>query len=298
MMEPFAALPGVRETFEEASQVLGQDLWHLAAEGPAEEMGRTVNTQPLMLVAGIALYRAWRMLGGAAPDFVAGHSLGEYTGWQCADALQFREVVSFVRIRAQAMQDAVPEGTGGIAAILGLEDEAIRAVCRDAAQREVLEPANYNAPGQVVIAGHRSAVERGMALAKERGAKRVVMLPMSAPSHCSLMQAAADRLQSRIAGLDVRPPRIALITNVDVKVPQDAQAVRDSMVRQLCSPVRWVETVQRMAAEGVTRIIECGPGGVLTGLNKRGAQLEAIALRDAEQLSQLAASTGVAGDRA
>ena len=298
MMAPFAALPGVQDTFAEASEVLRQDLWALAAEGPAEEMGRTVNTQPLMLVAGVALYRAWRALGGAAPDYVAGHSLGEYTAWQCAEVLQFPEAVAFVRVRAQAMQDAVPEGTGGIAAILGLDDAAIRAVCKDAAHGEVLQAANYNAPGQVVIAGHRAAVERGMALARERGAKRAVMLPMSAPSHCSLMQAAADRLQPRIASLDVRPPRIALITNADVQVPRDAQAVRDSMTRQLCSPVRWVETVQRMAADGVTRIIECGPGGVLTGLNKRSAELEAIALKDGDQLAQLAASAAGAGGKA
>jgi [acyl-carrier-protein] S-malonyltransferase len=295
MMQPFAALPGLRTTFDEASEVLGQDLWALAAEGPAEELSRTVNTQPLMLVAGIALYRAWRSAGGPAPDFVAGHSLGEYSALVAAQALAFRDAVALVRFRAQAMQEAVPEGTGAIAAVLGLDDEAIRAVCAEAAQGEVLEAANFNAPGQVVIAGHRAAVERGMAAAKARGAKRAVALPMSAPSHCSLMQPAADRLRVRIAGLTIEPPRIPLITNADVAVPRDAAAVRDSMVRQLCSPVRWVECVRSIAAHGVTRIVECGPGGVLTGLNKRIAEVEAVGLKDAEQLAQLAAAQGGAG---
>jgi [acyl-carrier-protein] S-malonyltransferase len=295
MMAPFETLPGVRATFEEASAVLGQDLWRLAAEGPAEEMSRTVNTQPLMLVAGIALYRAWRAAGGRAPDFVAGHSLGEYTAMVAAEVLPFPDAVSLVRFRAQAMQEAVPEGTGAIAAILGLDDETIRAVCKEAAQGEVLEAANYNTPGQVVIAGHRGAVERGMAAAKARGAKRAVALAMSAPSHCSLMQPAVERLQARIAGIEIRAPRIPYITNADVRVPQDAQAVRDSMLRQLCSPVRWVETVQSMAGHGVTLIVECGPGGVLTGLNKRSAEVEAVGLKDAVQLTQLAAATATGG---
>jgi [acyl-carrier-protein] S-malonyltransferase len=298
MMAPFAALPGVRPTFDEASEALGQDLWHLVAEGPADELNRTVNTQPVMLVAGVGLYRAWREVGGAAPDFVAGHSLGEYTALVVAEAMGFRDAVTLVRFRAQAMQEAVPEGTGAIAAILGLDDAAVRAVCEAAAQGEVLEAANYNAPGQVVIAGHRAAVERGMAEAKARGAKRAMALPMSAPSHCSLMQPAAERLRTRIAGIDVRAPRIPLVSNADVREPRDAQAVRDSLVRQLCSPVRWVESVQALAARGVTRIVECGPGGVLTGLNKRSAEVEALGLKDAEQFAQLAASTGGAGGKA
>jgi [acyl-carrier-protein] S-malonyltransferase len=296
MMAPFAALPGVRATFDEASEVLGQDLWQLAAEGPAEELNRTVNTQPVMLVAGVSLYRAWQAAGGAAPDFVAGHSLGEYTALVVAEALRFRDAVGLVRFRAQAMQEAVPEGTGAIAAVLGLDDEAVRAVCREAAQGEVLEAANYNAPGQVVIAGHRTAVERGMAAAKARGAKRAVALPMSAPSHCSLMRPAAQRLQARMADVEIRAPRIPLLTSADVQVPGDAQAVRDSLVRQLSSPVRWVELVQALAAHGVARIIECGPGGVLTSLNKRSAEVEALGLKDAEQLGQLAASSAVRGD--
>jgi [acyl-carrier-protein] S-malonyltransferase len=292
MMAPFAALPRVRETFDEASQVLGQDLWQLAADGPAEAQARTVNTQPLMLVAGIALYRAWRVLGGQAPDFVAGHSLGEYTALVAAETLEFREAVALIRFRAQTMQDAVPEGTGAIAAILGLDDDAIQAVCRDAAQGEVLEAANFNAPGQVVIAGHRAAVERGMAAAKARGAKRAVPLAMSAPSHCSLMQPTVAPLRERLSGVELRAPRIAFINNADVKIQADAQGVRDGLLRQLCSPVRWVETVRLMAAQGVTRVVECGPGGVLTGLNKRAAEIEAIALKDGEQVAQLAGTGG------
>ena len=299
MMAPYEALPGVRATFDEASEVLGQDLWRLAAEGPAEEQGRTVNTQPLMLVAGVALYRAWRAIGGAQPDFVAGHSLGEYTALVAGDAFDFREAVALVRFRSQTMQNAVPEGTGGIAAILGLDDDAIRAVCEEAAQGEVLEAANYNAPGQVVIAGHRSAVERGMAAAKARGAKRAVVLAMSAPSHCSLMQPTVAPLRERLAATNLRTPRIALVNNADVRIQADAQMVRDSLLRQLCSPVRWVETIRFMAAQGVSRVIECGPGGVLTGLNKRCADVEAVSLKDAEQIRQLALSgADAAGERA
>jgi [acyl-carrier-protein] S-malonyltransferase len=288
MMTPFQTLSQVRGTFDEASEVLGQDLWRLAAEGPAEAQARTVNTQPLMLVAGIALYRAWRAVGGAEPDFVAGHSLGEYTALVAAEALEFREAVALIRFRAQTMQDAVPAGTGAIAAILGLDDEAVRQVCAEAAQGEVLEAANYNAPGQVVIAGHSGAVERGMAAAKARGAKRAVALAMSAPSHCSLMQPTVLPLQARLAAVKLGAPRIAFINNADVRIQRDAQGVRDGLLRQLCSPVRWVETIQAMAAQGVTRVVECGPGGVLTALNKRSAPVEAAGLKDAEQLAQLA----------
>jgi len=291
MMVPFAALPAVRATFDEASSILGQDLWALANEGPAEEQSRTVNTQPLMLTAGVALLRAWREAGGPAPDCVAGHSLGEYSALVAADALSFRDAIPLVRFRAQAMQEAVPEGTGGIAAILGLDDAAIRAVCEQAAQGEVLEPANYNAPGQVVIAGHRQAVERGMQLARAQGAKRAVALAMSAPSHCSLMREAAQRLRVRLEEVALRAPSVPLASNADVVSPADTSALRASLVRQLSSPVRWVECVRSLAQQGAIRIVECGPGGVLTALNKRIApESEAIALKDAAQLAQLAAS--------
>lgn len=291
MMAPFAALPAVRATFDEASSILGQDLWALASDGPAEEQSRTVNTQPLMLTAGVALLRAWREAGGPAPDCVAGHSLGEYSALVAADALSFRDAIPLVRFRAQAMQEAVPEGTGGIAAILGLDDAAIRAVCEQAAQGEVLEPANYNAPGQVVIAGHRQAVERGMQLARAQGAKRAVALAMSAPSHCSLMREAAQRLRVRLEEVALRAPSVPLASNADVVSPADTGALRASLVRQLSSPVRWVECVRSLAQQGAIRIVECGPGGVLTALNRRIApETEAIALKDAAQLVQLVAS--------
>lgn len=289
MMEPYAALPAVRATFDEASEVLREDLWGMVAQGPAELLGKTVNTQVIMLTAGIALLRAWRQAGGAEPAAVAGHSLGEYTALVAAGVIEFRASLTLVRARAQAMQDAVPEGTGGIAAILGLDDAAIRAVCSDAAQGEVLEAANYNAPGQVVIAGHRSAVERGMALARERGAKRAVMLPMSAPSHCSLMKASARIIDERLAQAGLSAPRLTFINNVDVATPVEPSAIRDSLIRQLSSPVRWVEIIQSMAARGVTRIVECGPGSVLSSLNKRIAPtVEAVGIKDAAQLQELA----------
>lgn len=289
MMAPYASLPAVRSTFDEASEILREDMWAMVAQGPAEILGKTVNTQVIMLTAGIALLRAWRAAGGAEPAAVAGHSLGEYSALVAAGVIDFRASLPLVRARAQAMQDAVPEGTGGIAAILGLEDEAIRGVCKDAAQGEVLEAANYNAPGQVVIAGNRSAVERGMALAKERGAKRAVMLPMSAPSHCSLMTPSAKTIAERLAQANLQAPRLTFINNVDVATPGEPEAIRDSLIRQLSSPVRWVEIVQSMTARGVTRIIECGPGSVLTSLNKRIAPMvEATSIKDAAQLEDLA----------
>lgn len=289
MMEPYASLPAVRATFDEASEILREDMWAMVAQGPAEILGKTVNTQVIMLTAGIALLRAWREAGGAEPAAVAGHSLGEYSALVAAGVIDFRESLPLVRARAQAMQDAVPEGTGGIAAILGLEDEAIRGVCKDAAQGEVLEAANYNAPGQVVIAGNRSAVERGMALAKERGAKRAVMLPMSAPSHCSLMTPSAKSIGERLAQAKLQAPRLTFINNVDVATPSAPDAIRASLIRQLSSPVRWVEIIQSMAARGVTRIIECGPGSVLTSLNKRIVPaVECVSIKDAAQLQDLA----------
>jgi [acyl-carrier-protein] S-malonyltransferase len=293
MMAPYESLRAVRRTFEEASAVLGQDLWALASAGPAEELNRTVNTQPLMLTADVALLRAWRDAGGAEPDFVAGHSLGEYGALVAADVLAFREALPLVRFRAEIMQEAVPEGTGGIAAILGLDDEAIRGVCTEAAQGEVLEPANYNAPGQVVIAGARAAVERGMELAKAKGAKRAVMLAMSAPSHCSLMRPAAERLQARLEGVALKLPAMTLLHNADANAATTLADLRASMIRQVSSPVRWVEIVRSFAERGATRIVECGPGGVLTALNKRIApQAETLALKDAAQLLQLAGGSG------
>ena len=290
MMQVYADLPEVRATFDEASEALSLDMWQLVDAGPAEELNRTVNTQPVMLVAGVALLRAWRALGGAEPVAVAGHSLGEYSALVAAGALAFPDAVRLVRFRAQCMQEAVPEGTGGIAAILGLDEEAVCAVCAEASQGEVLEAANFNAPGQVVIAGHRQAVERGMALARERGAKRAVMLPMSAPSHCSLMQPAGDRVRSRLEQVTVTSPAISLINNVDVQSPTDGAAVRDALVRQMYAPVRWVEVIRTMVERGIDHVVECGPGGVLTALNKRIApQTQCWTLKDGAQLRELAA---------
>ena len=289
MMQGFADLPIVEQTFREASALVGVDYWKMVAEGPAEALNQTVNTQPVMLIAGVACWRAWREKGGAMPAYFAGHSLGEYTALVASGALRFEDAVPLVRFRAQAMQEAVPEGTGGIAAILGLDEPAIREVCAAAAQGEVLEPANLNSPGQIVIAGHRTAVERGMAVAKEKGAKRAVMLPMSAPSHCSLMKPAADRLAERLATLVVSKPQVPVVQNRDVQAYDDPARIRQALVEQLYNPVRWIETVQFLAGKGVTRMIECGPGKVLTGLSKRIAgDAEVIAINDTAALTAAA----------
>ena len=286
MMQGFADEPIVEKTFRHASEILGEDLWKMASEGPAELLSQTVNTQPLMLVAGTACWRAWRARGGAMPAFFAGHSLGEYTALVAAEAIAFEEALPLVRFRAQAMQEAVPEGTGGIAAILGLDEGPIREVCAQAAGGEVLEPANLNSPGQIVIAGHRSAVERGMALAKEKGAKRAVMLPMSAPSHCSLMKPAAERLRERLSGIAFKIPAVPVVQNRDVASFSDPERIKQALVEQLYHPVRWIETVQFLAAQGTQRMVECGPGKVLVGLSKRIApDAQYLAITDSAALA-------------
>ncbi len=264
-----AAYPQVEATFAEASEVLGYDLWKLVQEGPAEELNQTHITQPAMLSAGVAVWRVWNEKGGAQPAVMAGHSLGEYTALVCAGALAFKDAVALVAERGRLMQEAVPAGTGAMAAILGLEDQQVAEVCAAAAEGQVLSPVNFNSPGQVVVAGHAEAVNRAVEGAKEAGAKRALLLPVSVPSHCALMQPAADKLAERLAGIEVKAPAIPVINNVDVAVTDDAAAIRDALVRQLHSPVRWVETVQKMAADGVDALIECGPGKVLAGLNKR-----------------------------
>jgi [acyl-carrier-protein] S-malonyltransferase len=285
MMKGFAADPIVETTFREAGELLDVDYWALVTEGPAEALNQTVNTQPLMLIAGFACWRAWRQRGGAMPAWFAGHSLGEYTALVAAGALKFEDALPLVRLRAQAMQEAVPEGTGGIAAIVGLDAARVEEVCRDAAHGQVLEPANLNSPVQVVIAGHRPAVERGMALAKERGAKIATMLPMSAPSHCSLMRPAAERLRERLAKIDVSTPAAPVVHNRSVQNYNDPERIRQALVEQLDHPVRWIETVQAFAASGVTRQVECGPGKVLTGLAKRIAGgMECVAITDSAAL--------------
>jgi [acyl-carrier-protein] S-malonyltransferase len=287
MMQGYADSAEVRAVFNEASSVLGHDLWTLVEEGPAEEINSTVNTQPVMLTAGYAIYRAWRAAGGPEPDMVAGHSLGEYTALVAAGALAFRDAVPLVRFRAQAMQEAVPVGEGAMAAVLGLDDDALRAVCVDAAQGLVVEPVNFNAPGQVVIAGHRAAVERGVAAAKAKGAKRAIMLPVSAPFHSSLLKPAADHLAAYLAGITIGVPRIPVVNNVDVAVETDARRIRDALARQACNPVRWVEVVRRLAASGIEHVVECGPGRVLAGLTRRIAdKMHGHAITDPRSLEQ------------
>lgn len=287
MMQGFADTQIVRDTFEEASAALGQDLWKLAAEGPAEELNATINTQPVMLTAAYAIYRAWQQAGAPAPAVVAGHSLGEYTALVAAGVIAFADAVPLVRFRAQAMQEAVPMGTGAMAAILGLDDDAVRAACAEAAQGEVVEAVNFNAPSQVVIAGHKAAVERGAAAAKACGAKRAVMLPVSAPFHSSLLKPAAERLQARMQEITFRAPQIAVVNNVDVAIVSDPAQIKDALARQACSPVRWVEIIQAFAAQGVTHVVECGPGKVLAGLTRRiEGGLQGFAVTDPASLAQ------------
>ena len=271
MLNAFADHALVRETIQEASDALSQDLGKLIAEGPADDLNLTTNTQPVMLTAAYATYRAWRQAGGPAPApaLVAGHSLGEYTALVAAGALAFRDAVPLVRFRAQAMQTAVPVGVGGMAAILGLDDDAVRAVCAEASAVGVVEAVNFNAPAQVVIAGHKAAVEKACEVAKAKGAKRALPLPVSAPFHSSLLKPASDQLREYLASVDVQVPSIPVINNVDVAVVNEPAAIKDALVRQAAGPVRWVECVQAMAAQDVTHVIECGPGKVLAGLTKR-----------------------------
>lgn len=287
MLQSFADSKPVRDTFTEAADVLGQDLWQLAADGPAEDLNSTVNTQPLMLTAGYAVYRAWRDAGGGQPAIVAGHSLGEYTALVVAGVVSLRDALPLVRLRAQAMQGAVPVGTGAMAAILGLDNDAVRVACAEAAQGEIVEAVNFNAPSQVVIAGHKAAVERAAAIAKAKGARRAVMLPVSAPFHASLLKPAAARLEQVLASLTFNAPRISVINNVDVAVVTDPAQIKNALARQACNPVRWVEVIQHMARSGVTHVGECGPGKVLTGMTKRiDSSLHGFAIADAASLMQ------------
>ncbi|MFM0337857.1 ACP S-malonyltransferase [Paraburkholderia fungorum] len=269
MLNAFADHAVVRETIQEASDALNQDLGKLIAEGPAEDLNLTTNTQPVMLTAAYAIYRAWQAAGGPQPVIVAGHSLGEYTALVAAGALQFRDAVPLVRFRAQAMQTAVPVGEGGMAAILGLDDDTVRAVCAEASVAGVVEAVNFNAPSQVVIAGHKAAVEKACEVAKAKGAKRALPLPVSAPFHSSLLKPASDQLREYLASVNVQVPSIPVINNVDVAVVNEPAKIKDALVRQAAGAVRWVESVQAMASQGVTHVVECGPGKVLAGLTKR-----------------------------
>lgn len=290
MITEYTDLPKIRDTFSEASEILSQDFWAMVNEGPADDLNLTVNTQPLMLMAGVAVYRAWLELDGAKPTFLAGHSLGEYTALVAAESLSFEDALKLVRFRAQAMQQAVPEGVGGMAAILGLDDDIIEAVCTEItnnSENESLEPANFNSPGQVVIAGHKNAVLKGIDLAKEKGAKRAVMLPMSIPSHCVLMRPAALKMQEQLEKTTLQTPTIPVLHNVDANDHDDISAIKDILVKQLYSPVRWVDTIRSLAAADVTHIAECGPGKVLAGLNKRIVKnLQSVPLTDNETVRQ------------
>lgn len=287
MMAGYGERAEIRDTFAEASDALGEDLWQMVNDGPAERLALTVNTQPLMLTAGVAAYRAWLAEGGPKPQLVAGHSLGEYSALVAAGAMAFADAVPLVRFRAQAMQEAVPAGEGGMAALLGLEVEAVREACAEAAQGEVVEAANLNAPGQIVIAGAKGAVERAIEAAKARGAKRAMLLPVSAPFHCALMKPAAERLAERLASVTINRPEIDVINNVDVAVYDDPAKIRDALVRQAFSPVRWIELVQEMARRGMGHVLECGPGKVLAGMTKRIAgEVQGGSIHDAASLEQ------------
>jgi [acyl-carrier-protein] S-malonyltransferase len=281
MMAAYGDAAVVRATFDEASSVLGDDLWAMVADGPAEVLTQTVNTQPVMLTAGVAVWRLWQEMGGRNPSILAGHSLGEYSALVAAGVIGFKDAVPLVRLRAAAMQQAVPVGTGAMAAILGLDTPSIVAACAESAQGEVVEPVNFNANGQTVIAGHKAAVERAMDACKARGAKMAKALPVSAPFHSSLIRPAAEKLAARLAELTLNAPSIPVINNVDVSIENDPAQIKDALIRQAYNPVRWVETIQAMAGLGITTVAECGPGKVLAGLTKRCADgVAGVALAD------------------
>lgn len=289
--------PLVEQTFAEASEVLGYDLWQLCQNGPEDQLGSTDRTQPAMLTAGVATWRVWRKHGGGLPSAMAGHSLGEYTALVCAGVLDFQAAVSLVKFRGEAMQSAVPAGQGAMAAILGVEDADVEAACREAAQGEVVQAANFNSPGQVVIAGQASAVDRAIEVLKSKGAKRAIKLPVSVPSHTTLMKPAAEQLQHHLQTVDLKPSEVADIYTVEVRKHTDAQSIRSALVEQLVSPVRWTQTIQAMLASGVRVIVECGPGRVLTGLNRRierSKDVQMLAIEDVESLQQALQACGSA----
>lgn len=288
MLAGYGDMPVIAEVLREASDVLGQDIAKLVAEGPAEELNKTVNTQPVMVTAGYAAYRAWLELGGAEPVVVAGHSLGEYTALVAAGAITFAQALPLVRQRAQAMQDAVPAGVGAMAALLGLEDDAARAACSESEQNgEVVQAVNFNSPGQIVIAGHAAAVQRAIVAAKAKGAKRAVILPVSAPFHSSLMAPAAARLREVLKTVDVQSPRIPVIHNIDAQTRTDPAAIREALVQQADHAVLWMDCVRAIAAADATHVYECGPGKVLASLSKRIVPgLEGLALADRAGIDQ------------
>ncbi|YCH32065.1 ACP S-malonyltransferase [Erwinia sp. D4-22] len=278
--------PIVEATFKEASDALSYDLWQLTQQGPAEELNKTWQTQPALLAASVALFRLWQQKGGQLPSMMAGHSLGEYSALVCAGVLDFAEAIKLVELRGKLMQEAVPAGTGAMQAIIGLDDAAIQQACEEAAQGQIVSPVNFNSPGQVVIAGHKEAVERAGAACKAAGAKRALPLPVSVPSHCALMKPAADKLAVALENITFNAPALPVVNNVDVKCETSPEAIRSALVRQLYSPVRWTECVEFMAAQGVTSLLEVGPGKVLTGLTKRIVDtLTASAVNDSASLA-------------
>jgi [acyl-carrier-protein] S-malonyltransferase len=290
-----SAEPLVQETFAEASEVLGYDLWQLCQQGPEELLGATERTQPAMLTAGVATWRVWRKHGGPMPAAMAGHSLGEYSALVCSGALDFKTAVALVQFRGQAMQAAVPAGQGAMAAILGLEDADVEAACAEAAKGEVVQAANFNSPGQVVIAGAAAAVDRAIEVLKSKGAKRAIKLPVSVPSHSALMQPAGERLAEKLKGIQFAQPQVKDIYTVDVRTHQDAASIREALVQQLVKPVRWTETVRAILGGGAKVLVECGPGKVLTGLNRRidkNKDIGMLAIEDAESLQAALAACG------
>jgi [acyl-carrier-protein] S-malonyltransferase len=294
MLSALAAVePVVAETFAQASEALGYDLWKLCQSGPETDLNATERTQPAMLAAGVATWRVWRRRGGPAPAMMSGHSLGEFTALVCAESLDFRVAIDLVRFRGRAMQDAVPAGQGAMAAVLGLEDADVVNACAAAGQGEVVEAVNFNAPGQVVIAGQAAAVRRAIEICKEKGAKRALDLPVSVPSHSSLMRPAAEKLRERLQHIEVRTPQVPEIYTVDVRRHGDPQEIREALFRQLFSPVRWADTVRQMIAGGVTHIVECGPGKVLTGLNRRVERNKEIAMSALEDGTAIDAAIAI-----
>ncbi|WP_304164471.1 ACP S-malonyltransferase [Lonsdalea britannica] len=278
--------PVVKDTFDEASSVLGYDLWQLAQEGPVEELNKTWQTQPALLTASVAIWRAWQQQGGKTPALMAGHSLGEYSALVCAGVMDFKQAVSLVELRGKLMQEAVPENTGAMYAIIGLDNDTIAAACAEAAQGQVVSPVNFNSPGQVVIAGNKEAVERAGAACKAAGAKRALPLPVSVPSHCALMEPAARKLAEALENVTFNAPQIPVVNNVDVRAETSPEAIRSALVRQLSNPVRWTECVEYIAAQDVQKLLEVGPGKVLTGLTKRIVDtLTASAVNDSASLS-------------
>jgi [acyl-carrier-protein] S-malonyltransferase len=285
MMDAWSAHPAAMQVVALASDALGEDLGALMAQGPAELLSLTTHTQPAMLTAGVAMHAAWVAAGGPSATMMAGHSLGEYAALTAAGALELADAVRLVRIRADAMQAAVPVGTGAMAAVLGLDDESVRQACAQAAEGEVVEAVNFNAPSQVVIAGHASAVQRAIVTSKALGAKRAMLLPVSAPFHSSLLKPAAEVLSQALASVDVRAPRVSVINNVDVRVTQDPSEIRDALVRQAWNAVRWVEIIQAMKQQGITHVVECGPGKVLSAMVKRiEPELVALSVTDPESM--------------